>query len=385
MWTFLALRQLRARARQTGMLVASVAVGVAMLVTALSLVNGFEADLVGRILGATPHVALEGPLGDGVSPDAQLERTLEDWPAVEAVLPYVSVQGLVVRGETARGALLRGVDLGRQRRVASWARGLKVQRKPRHPDRVQVLLGIELARHLGVSPGDRVRVVTGRGRTLDAEVAGLYEAGMYDFDAHVAYLELPALQRVAGMGGRLTGYELKLRDPFMARSVAADVMATLRVPARSWTTSNRALLAALTLEKWVVFLVILAIVVVATMGVANTLGMWVLEQQRDLGLLRSVGATGRGVACLVVRQGLFVAVLGIGAGQAAGLALCSLLARFPLQLPADVYLIEHLPVAVQVSDLVLVTISALAVSWLACLLPARRAARLDPIEVLRRA
>lgn len=385
MWTFLALRQLRARARQTGMLVASVAVGVAMLVTAMSLVNGFEADLVGRILGATPHVALEGPLGDGVDPDASLERTLADWPEVEAVLPYVSVQGLVVRGEVARGALLRGVDLARQRRVPSWQRGLKVQRKPRRPGLPQVIMGIELARHMRVAPGDRIRVVTGRGRTLDAEVSGLYEAGMYDFDAHVAFLELPALQRVAGMGRRLTGYELKLRDPFAARRVAADVMATLRVPARSWTTSNHALLAALTLEKWVVFLVILAIVVVATMGVANTLGMWVLEQQRDLGMLRSVGATGRDVANLVVRQGLLVASLGISTGLVAGLALCSLLARFPLRLPADVYLIEHLPVQVSWPDLLLVTCAALVVSWLACLLPARRAARLDPIEVLRRA
>lgn len=385
MWTFLAVRQLRARARQSVMLVASVAVGVAMLITALSLVNGFEADLMSRILATTPHVALEGPLGDGVEQDSVLETELASWKTVEAVLPYVSVQGLVTRGDRARGALLRGVSLERQRKVAGWARGLKAERSPRAAGRPGVYLGIELARHLGVAPGDTVRLVTGRGRTLVAETLGFYEAGMYDFDAHVAFVDLPVLQRLAGMGERLTGYELRLRDPFKARAVAAEVMAELRVPARSWTTTNYSLLAALTLEKWVVFLVILAMVIVATMGVANTLGMWVLEQQRDLGMLRSLGATGRGVGRLVVRQGLMVGAVGTMVGLVVGLLLCALLTRFPLQLPADVYLIERLPVRVEGGDVLIVLVSAILVSWLACLLPARRARKLDPIEVLRRA
>lgn len=382
---FMALRHLKRRWRQSAMLVASVSVGVAILTTALSLTNGFTADLVDRILGTTPHISAFNALTGRLSNYPPLEAQIAQYPHVTAVLPYVSGQGLVAVGSDATGAMIRGIDPAKQFAVAAFKKDVVSGTLKTVDGLPGVMLGTELAHKLGVSLGDRVRLVTGLDHSQNAVVTGLFQAGLYEYDAHIAYLDLPTAQSLFKMGDDVSGLEIRLDDVFKAPQVAADMGRDLPVYLRPWTTSNHSLLAALAFEKEVIFLVVVFIIVVATMGVANTLAMWVLEQGRDLGLLRAVGAPARMIGQLVLVQGLVVGVVGTALGLLMGWLLSFGLSVFPIRLPQDVYYIDKLPVQMQLGDFLLVAACSIVISLLACLLPSRRAIALDPIEVLRRA
>ncbi|MBM3268278.1 MAG: ABC transporter permease [Candidatus Sericytochromatia bacterium] len=381
---FLARRHLRTRWRQSAILVASIAVGVAILTTALSLTNGFEADLVGRILSTTPHIAATNALTGRLQEPERVAEEIRRYPAVTAVLPYVSAQGLIAHGASATGALIRGIDPALQGKARDWSRYVVSGDLASEEGLPGVMLGSELARKLGVSLGDRVKVVTGQNKQLTAAVTGLFAAGLYEYDSHIAFLELKTAQRLFGYGATVTGLDVRLNDVFRAPRLAYEMSAEIPANFRPWTLTNHSLRAALALEKRVIFLVTLFIIIVATMGVANTLAMWVLEQSRELGLLRAIGAPARLVGRLVVMQGFLVGCLGTGLGLAAGWLLSVGLAFFPLQLPQDVYYIDKLPVEMQAGDFLLVAVASIAISLVGCLLPARRALKLDPIEIVRR-
>lgn len=362
------------------MLVVSVAVGVMILTTALSLTNGFEADLVGKILGTTPHVAVMDPMDGRIADYQGLERKLAALHGVQMVLPYVTGQGLVTANGLTTGALVRGVDPDLERHNPQWTQF--IARGSLEPD--AAMLGTELARKLGVGVGDRIRLVTGIGVSRTFRVSGLYQAGLYEYDAHVLYLPLATAQGLYGLGQGVSGLELRLDDVFQAPYLARRLQAELPYEVRSWTTANHSLLAAMALEKRVIFLVVLFIVVVATMGVANTLAMWVLERNREMGLLRAMGMAGRELGWLVTLEGALVGSLGVVFGTLGGLLASLALATFPLSLPSDVYYIDRLPVQIRALDFLLVAACALIITWLACLLPSRRARSLDPVEVIRR-
>ncbi|MNR80288.1 Lipoprotein-releasing system transmembrane protein LolE [compost metagenome] len=382
---FLASTHLRARWRQTLMLMASVAVGVAILTTALSLTNGFEADLIGRILGTTPHVSVSNAVTGRVDNYQALQTDLAAMKEVKTALPFVSGQGLLVRNGQTSGILIRGIDPKQEAKNEDWTRFVLVG----DLDRVEggatpVMLGGELAKKLGAGMGDRLKLVTGMNRSQDVVVTGIYQAGLYEYDAHIAFVPLDTAQNLFNMNGAVSGIALRLHEVFKAPAIARDIQDRHPYHVRSWTVQNQSLMAALALEKRVIFLVILFIIVVATMGIANTLAMWVLERNRELSLVRAVGATGTQIGALVVTEGMVVALGGVTLGLAAGVGLSLGLATFPISLPSDVYFIDKLPVDMQVGDFVATAIAAIIISLMACLLPARRAIRLDPIEVIRR-
>lgn len=381
---FLASSHLKARWRQTLMLMASVAVGVAILTTALSLTNGFEADLIGRILGTTPHVSVTNALTGRLENHGDLQAELAKLPGVETALPYVSGQGLVAKGSQASGVMIRGIDPAQEAKNRDWARYVLAGDLNPVKGSTPIMLGGELARKLGVGMGDRLRLVTGTATSREVTVSGIFQAGLYEYDAHIAFIRLETAQELLKLNGAVTGIALRLEEAFDAPAIARQVQARYPYHVRPWTVQNQSLVAALALEKRVIFLVILFIVVVATMGIANTLAMWVLERNRELSLIRAVGATGTQVGALVVTEGMLVALGGVVLGLGAGVGLSMGLAAFPISLPSDVYYIDRLPVEMQAGDFVLTAVAAIAISLVACLLPARRAIRLDPIEVIRR-
>jgi len=382
---FLASSHLRARWRQTLMLMASVAVGVAILTTALSLTNGFEADLIGRILGTTPHVSVTNAVSGRVENYQALQKDLAAMREVKTALPYVSGQGLMVRNGQTSGILIRGIDPEQEAANQDWTRFVLVgDLEEVEGGLTPVMLGGELAKKLGTGMGDRLKLVTGMNTSQDVVVTGIFQAGLYEYDAHIVFVPLQTAQTLFNMNGAVSGLALRLHEVFDAPKIARGIQDRHPYHVRSWTTQNQSLMAALALEKRVIFLVILFIIVVATMGIANTLAMWVLERNRELSLVRAVGATGAQIGALVVTEGMVVALGGVTLGLAAGVGLSLGLATFPISLPSDVYYIDKLPVAMQVGDFVMTAIAAIVISLLACLLPARRAIRLDPIEVIRR-
>lgn len=384
--TFVAFRQLAARPWQSFLLVLSVALGVAILTTALSLTNGFEGDLTERLLGTTPHVALHDPLAlDRLENHAALRERLLAHPGVRSVSPFIQGQALVATSwKAVKGALVRGVDPAVERQNPAWRRYLVAGSLHDAPDGAGIVLGKEFARQMSLSIGERAFVVTGLGKRHPVRVTGLFESGLHDIDANVVFLTLPTAQAVYGLGMSVTGLGLQVDDVFAAPRLARELGDALALDARPWTAQNRNLLEAMALERLVIFIVIMFIVLVAMIGVGSTMAMWVIEKNREISLLRAVGTSARRVGLLFVVQGGAIALTGVALGAFGGYALSTALTVFPVRLLGDVYFISRLPVKMELRDFALVALATMALSPIASVLPAWRAMRLDPIDAIRR-
>jgi lipoprotein-releasing system permease protein len=382
---FLAWQQLRVRPWQSGLLVLSVSVGVAILTTALSLTNGFEQDMIDRLLGTTPHVSIYSPLTGGLENHEAVRAKLVDRRHVTAVTPFIQGQGLVATSPANTvGVLVRGVDPALERANPSWVKYVAQGSLTDSPDLAGIVLGSEVARKLGVGVGDKAAIVTGLGKRRPVRVTGLFESGLYDFDAHVAFVTLSTAQQAYGLGNQVTGLSVLLDDVFQAKPLARAWSDELMLGARAWTDQNRNLLEAMWLERVVIFIVIMFIVLVAMIGVGSTMAMWVIEKNREISLLRAIGVSANHIGRLFVVQGSLISAVGVALGCLGGLALSAILAVFPIGLAGDVYFLSRLPVKIEPRDFALVVAATMLLSPLASVLPALRAMRLDPIEVIRR-
>ncbi len=364
--------------------IAGVAVGVAALTVVIAVMTGFDQDLQAKIVGANAHLVVQA--ADGVVPDpesviAQVTRL----PGVVAASPFVQGQALLSAGPASTGVLLRGIDPVREPRVTRLAQYLVEGRADPGPS--GAILGRELARRLGVAPGDTLKVVTPANRTPQPlTVTGIFAAGMYDYDANLAIVRVETAQGLLGLGTAVTGVGVRVTEPLQAGRVQAEVRRALRYPywTLTWMEQNRNLFAALKLEKVMMFLILTLIVLVACFNIVATLLMMVLERTRDIGILQALGATSGAVRAIFTLVGVAIGGCGTLLGVGGGVALCELLRRYQfVKLPADVYYLDHLPVQMAWGDLGVIVAAAFAISWLACLYPASVAARLTPVDALR--
>ena len=398
---WIALRYLRARRREmfisliTWISVGGVAVGVMALVVVLSVMTGFERDLRDKILGANAHVVVQsvaGPLENYRDLAGRIER-LE---GVVAATPYVASQVMLLVGGTVQGALLRGVDPGSVARATELARFMvqgSLENLAREP--AGLVVGQEMARNLGILPGDVVQVVSPSGgltpmgmipRVRAFRVVGVFASGMYEFDTGVVITSLRAAQDFLRAGDRVDGIEVRVTDIYRARDVARAIERNLgaRVWARDWMEMNRNLFSALKLEKTAMFVILALIVLVAAFNIASSLIMVVLEKTREIGILKSMGATARSIRRIFVLEGMVIGGLGTLGGIVGGWILCYLLDRYRfIKLPSDVYYIDTLPVVMEPEVFAGVALCALVLCFLATLYPSWQAARLDPVETLR--
>jgi lipoprotein-releasing system permease protein len=402
---FIALKYLLAKRKQTFISiitfisVAGVAVGVMALIVVLAVMNGFEKELKDRILGATAHVhvtSLEGSVEDPFKVAEKCRRV----DGVVAATPYIFSQAMISSGGSATGGVLRGVDPATVGTVTNLVRDLKggttadLERKG-EGSLPGVFLGKELAANLGASPGDAVELLVPGGsvtpfgafpRVGRFRVAGVVESGMYEYDATFAYVSLKEAGRLLGMGDRVTGIELKVRDVYRAAEVARSVREELGYPfhAKDWMQSNRNLFSALKLEKIVMFVILVLIVMVAAFNIISTLIMVVMEKTRDIGILMAMGATRKTIRRIFALEGLLIGLAGTAAGSVLGVALCLLLSRYRfISLPKDVYYITSLPVSLDPGMLLLVAGSSVLICWLATIYPSAQASRVDPVEAIR--
>jgi len=217
-------------------------------------------------------------------------------------------------------------------------------------------------------------------------VSAIFHSGMYEFDSTLVYTSIPALQEFLGLGDRVTGLEVEVRDIYAANGDAAAIQQKLgpRFTTRDWMQMNRSLFSALKLEKIAMFIILTLIILVAAFGIASTLFMMVMKKTKDIAILKSMGATRQSIMQIFILKGLVIGLIGTSIGVGLGLFLCALLKQYEfIKLPRDVYYISTLPVQVQGLDLVLIIGAALAISFLATLYPSWQAARLDPVEAIR--
>ena len=381
---FLALRFLTFRWRQSLLSVGSVAVGVAILITALSLTNGFEADLVDKILGTSPHLSVAPAFGTTFAGYEDVRKRVKALPGVAGATPAIGGQALVASGPETIGTLVQGIDPRAERQDGRWASYLRDGDLPANGS-ASIVLGSELGKRLNASIGDRVQIITGLAESYDFVVTGVFQAGLYELDSHIVFISLHQARRLYGLPkDAVHSLAVRVADPMAAGAIAVEIQR--RYPllmVRSWLDKNHSLLAAMALEKKVIFLVMSCIIIVALFGTANVLVMVVIEKTHEIGILRAIGATTGHVAAVFLLQGLGIGLLGTALGCAGGWLAATLLGRYPLNLPSDVYYIDKLPVRIEGQDFLYVCLVTLVVCLVATALPIRRAARLDPIEVIR--
>ncbi len=380
-----------------------IALGVAALIIVLSVMNGFQKEVRDRMLSVLSHIEVVSLDGGGLGDTAQLERALKAHPEVRGVAPYVASQALLARGEDMRGVVVRGIDPGREAMVsdlvAQWSPAM---RDLLQPGQFGVVLGLELARQLGLRPGDPVTLIAPSGQVTPAgvmprlrqvEVLAVFDSGHYEYDATLAMMHLDDAAKMFRFDGP-AGLRIKIADAQQAPRVAQELSLALGtgLRARDWTQQNKSWFAAVQIEKRMMFIILTLIVAVAAFNLVTTLVMTVTEKRGDIAILRTLGSTPWSIMLIFMLQGALSGLAGTLSGTGLGLWVAHHLdvlvpaieqffgVRF---LPQDIYLISRMPSDPQAGDIVPVVIMALVLSLLATLYPSWRASRVDPVEALR--
>jgi lipoprotein-releasing system permease protein len=382
---------------------AGIALGVAALIVVLSVMNGFQKELRARILGVASHVQISG--SDNRLADWQaVAKIASQDPRVVAAAPFVDAQAMLTAGQAVRGSVVRGILPDRESLVADLALHMRAgSLEALKPGGFGIVLGSELARALGVLPGDKVALIAPQGMVTPAgviprlkqfTVVGLFEIGMFEYDSGLALIHLEDAQKLYQMGDAVSGVRLRLQDLFEARSVARDLMTRLGrdLYATDWTRSHANFFRAVEIEKRVMFIILLLIVAVAAFNIVSTLVMLVTDKQSDIAILRTLGAAPGSIMQIFMVQGALIGVIGTLSGVVLGLLIgfnvdtvvpaIEHIVGFKF-LAKDVYYISELPSDVQLPDVLTIGIVSLVLSFLATLYPSWRASRVNPAEALR--
>ncbi|MDO8958041.1 MAG: lipoprotein-releasing ABC transporter permease subunit [Deltaproteobacteria bacterium] len=403
---YISLRYLKAKRKQifisliTILSMAGVALGVMALVIVLSVMSGFVEDLKTKILGTNAHLVIMqhgSPLRDY----KEIIRKVQGVEGIVATTPFIFSQAMLTSETNAHGIVLRGIDPDTAGRVINIQETLKkgslndLKKEEDSTGQPGIFIGKELAQNLGVLPDDTVVVVSPLGVLAPMggsppmkkfRVTGIFDSGMYEYDTSLAYISLKSAQKFLAMGDTVSGVEVKVKDIYAVKKIAQRIQKELGFPfwTKDWMQMNKSLFAALKLERTVMFIILVLIVLVAAFGIVSSLIMVVMEKNKDIAVLKSMGATGKSIMRIFIFEGLIIGVVGTIVGLIAGYTICVLLAQYQfISLPSDIYYISHLPVKMNIIDFFLVAFSAIGISFLATLYPSWEAAKLDPAEALR--
>ena len=414
------LRYLRAKRRQrtislnTFISITGITLGVAALIGTLGIMTGFKEDLQAKILGTTAHVIVQERGTTELKGYAELVDQIEAIPDIVAAAPFIFKQVLLTSKTGVQGVLLRGIDPTKEAHVTDLEANMKFgdvaglttpprsliipdshQETPKPsppPNRPGIILGKELALRLGVFLGDSVNVVSAVGpitftmtpKIRPFTVVGVFESGMFEYDSTLSYISLDQAQQFFNLGKAVTGIQVKVQDVFLAQNVAHRLEATLGpiFMARDWMQLNRNLFSALKLEKTMMFLLLVLITLVASFNIVGTLTMIVNEKQREIAILKAMGATPGAIMRIFMLNGLVIGLVGTSIGVPLGYTFLWLIQNY-FTFDASVYYISRIPVHILPLDVMLVATLAILISFAATFYPSWQAAKLDPVSALR--
>ncbi len=409
---FVGLRYLRARRRETFISVLSmisilgVMIAVMTLTVVISVMTGFEEVLRDRLLGINSHIVLVKS-GDAIVDYKKLTERVADEEGVLAATPMVYGQVILTSGSRVSGVMVRGIDPSTANRVITIKplikegrlEDLKLRRTVRIDGRDMelpgLILGERLAQELGVMLGDPLQVISPLGnptamglvpKVRRYAVVGLFDSGMHEYDRSLVFMNLVDAQRFFVLGDTVTSIEIRVRDVKKAQEVAGGIQRRMGFPylAEDWTRLWPNLFSALRLERWVYILVLLLMVLIAAFNIVSTLIMMVMEKRRDIAVLRSMGASRSSIRRIFLLKGCIIGVVGTLLGVLLGYGICLLIQEYQfIELPQDVFLVSTVPVRISALHFLAVGLASFVICLLASIYPARQAATLDPVEVIR--
>jgi lipoprotein-releasing system permease protein len=412
---FIGLRYLKAKRKQffisiiTTISIAGVFLGVMALIIVLAVMNGFETDIKEKILGTYSHIILLKYGGKGISNYPALVEKVKGYERVISATPFIYNQVMLTSKTNVSGVVIRGIDPDSAVEVTNISRtmmeGSLNALKPHEGDGTipGIVIGRELARHLGTFLNEPITVISPMGtitpmgmapRMKQFEVVGIFNVGMYEYDSSLAFISLKEAQHFFDMGDAVTGIEIKVDNIYKAKEVAMVIQGNLGFPywTKDWMEMNKNLFSALRLEKLIMFIILFLIVFVAAFNIVSTLIMVVMEKNKDIAILKSMGAPARGIMKIFVIEGLIIGAVGTILGAIAGLLAAVNMEKIAGYVervlgfevfPRDIYYLDRFPSEVNPGDVVIIVVVALILCFLATLYPSWKASRLDPAEALR--
>lgn len=420
---FISRRYLRAKRKQvfvsviTFISILGIFLGVAALIIVLAVMNGFEEDLRTKILGIKSHIELTTDMTGPMKDYQQVRQRIAGIEGVVATTPFIYSQAMLRNGNGVSGVVIRGLDTQSAFQVIHLGkiREGSIEHLNAIPKEILsrlaaegtqpegIVIGREMARNMGIVLYDTITIIspvsiaTPMGMVPRMEkfvVVGIFESGFYEYDSTLAYLSLKNCQNFMQMGDAVSGIDIKVNDIYKADVIAKKIQSQLGFPfwAQNWMQMNKNLFSALKLEKRVMFIILSLIVLVAAFNIISALIMIVMEKNKDIAILKSMGATQQSIMKIFIYQGLIIGVIGTTLGCIAGLAVAFNLQEVSLLvekifhfkfLPGDVYYLSELPSKVNYSDVVIIVIGTLLICFLSTIYPSLRASRTDPAEALR--
>jgi len=406
---FIGMRYTRSRQRTrvisfiSAISIVGIALGMTVLITVLSVMNGFQREIRTRILAVASHVQVSAA-GGKLSGWERVAAEAARHPEVVAAAPYVTAQGLLTHGSAVRGVFVRGILPEREELVAEIGKNMRSGRLENlKAGEFGIVLGRELAGALGAAVGDKVVLVAPQGQVTPAgilprlrqfTVVGIFHVDHFEFDSGLALMHLEDAQRLFRFESAVSGVRLRLKDLFQSRAVARDVVRALgpEFYASDWTQQHANFFRAVEIEKRMMFLIVLLIIAVAAFNIVSSLMMAVKDKNSDIAILRTLGASPGGVTRIFLIQGTTIGLIGTLLGLAGGVALAlnvetvvpfiENLLGFKF-LAKDVYQISELPSELQMPDVVTTAAVAFLLTLAATIYPSYRAAKVNPAEALR--
>ena len=405
---FIACRYLRSRRKVkfisviTLFSVGGVFVGVAALIIVLAVMNGLESEVRSRIVGTTAHLNVLTFHDDGIEDYREILPAVGKVERVVAAAPFIYYKAAIRSKYRSDGILVRGIDPVLEAKVTKLEDNIlygQLDLEPQHGGDGKalpgIILGASLADALGAVVDQKVTLLSLRDtgeaaswmvpKAAQFRVAGIFETGLYEYDSALAYISIPAAQKLFEMGSRVTGIQVKTDDLFHAGEVAKSIGKSLGYPYYTvdWMHMHKNLFSWMTMEKWGMFIILSLIVIVATFNIISTLIMVVMEKTKDIGILKSMGATSGSIMRIFMFEGILVGLVGTILGCVVGYLICWAQETFHFfSLPAEIYFINTLPIEMKVVDFTKVALAAMGLCFLATVYPARKAAKLAPVDAI---
>jgi lipoprotein-releasing system permease protein len=402
---FISLRYLKTKKRygtvslNTFISIAGVVIGVATSIITLAVMTGFQGYFREKILSAMPHIVVMEFTGTGVKDQQTLQNNVEKVPHVVATTPFIYGQAMLTAQDRMQGVVVRGIDPSTEPKVTDLARNMTagtLKDLENSPSRLPgIIIGEDLARKLGVSVGESVTMVNPLGEETPMGlipkmkkfiVVGLFDAGMYDYNMTFVYIAIPDAQKFFDMQGRISGIQVRIDDVYLANKVSSIIQKVVGYPyiTRNWMEQNKNFFSALLLEKIGMSLILFVIIIVASFNIIGTLTMIVMEKNREIAILKSMGSSSQSIVKIFMFAGFAIGSVGTAIGVIIGYGVVTLITKTDvIMLPKDVYQVSHLPLTISGYDILFISLTALGISFLATLYPAWQAAKQDPVEVLR--